>query len=93
MSFKDIISVISCYFLLKVADKFIEDNLPNLHYKKLLDFFAPLLLLGYIGLLSILVKITNNPQQKKNLLILTTLAAVSIILAKTIEQHKKQTTS
>ncbi len=75
------------------ATKLVEDNLPNLHYKKILDFFAPVILLAYIGLLSIVVKITNNPQQKKNLLILTTLAAVSIILAKTIEQHKKQTTS
>jgi len=80
------------FILLIFATKLIEDNLPNLNYKKLLDFFAPVFLLAYIGLLAILVKITNGSQQKKTLLTLTTLVAVSIILAKKVEQDKKQKT-
>lgn len=84
---RDIVNFILAVFCVKL----IEDNLPNLHYKKVLNFFAPLLLLVYIGLLAVLVKITNNPQQKKTLLTLTTLLAVGIILTKVIEQQKKQT--
>lgn len=76
-----------------MAGKFTGGAEETLGGKKLLDFFAPVVLLAYIGLLSILVKITNNPQQKKNLLILTTLVAVGVILTKAVEQHKKQTTS
>lgn len=72
------------------ATKLVEDNLPNLHYKKLFDFFAPVILLAYIGLLSIIVKITNNPQLKKTLLTLMALIAVTILLTNTIEQNKQQ---
>jgi hypothetical protein len=85
---RDILNFILAVFFVKL----IEDNLPNLHYKKILDFLAPVFLLAYIGMLAVVVKITNNPQQKKTLLTLTTLIAVSIILTKAIEQQKKQTT-
>lgn len=86
---RDIINFILAVFCVKL----IEDNLPNLHYKKILDFFAPVILLAYIGLLSIIVKITNSPQLKKTLLTLLALVAVSIILTKAIEQNKKLTAS
>ena len=86
---RDIINFILAVFCVKL----IEDYLPNLHYKKLLDFFAPVILLAYIGLLAIVVKITNNPQLKKTLLTLLVLVTVSSALAKTLEQHKKQSPS
>jgi branched-subunit amino acid permease len=86
---RDIINFILAVFCVKL----VEDNLPNLHYKKLIAFFAPVLLLVYILFLAVVVKIINSPQQKKTLLTLMTLVAVSIILAKNIEQQKKQTIS
>jgi uncharacterized membrane protein len=76
-----------------IFTKLVEDNLPNMHYEKIIDFFAPVILLAYIGVLSIVVKITNNPKQKKTLLGLLTLVAVCIIVTKAIEQHKKQASS
>jgi hypothetical protein len=75
------------------ATNLVEDNLPDLHYKKLLDFFAPVILLAYIGLPTILVKITKNPEQKKILMTLTVLFAASILITKALGQSKKQTAS
>jgi hypothetical protein len=83
---KEVINFILLVFLVKL----IEDNLPDLHYKKILNFFAPFILLAYIGYLSIIVKITKDSQQKKNFLVLLSIVAVNVILDKGLKRDKKQ---
>lgn len=81
MNVKDIIPVIFCYLFLRVVDKIIEDNLPSLHYKNLGKLFetyiSAVLLTGYIGYLSILVKITKDTELKKKLLLVLTVVAIT----------------
>jgi hypothetical protein len=92
MSFKDIILIILSYCGLKFADKFIEDNIPNLHYKKLISAFnkqaVPLFAIAYLGWLSLNVKITRSPQLKKEYFELLVIL-VTIILLNKKYQHKK----
>ena len=75
------------------AGKLIEDNVPNLHYKKLITGFekhiAPLLLTAYLGLLYTVAKLTRNPQAKKNYTTLLALLALVIILSKVVEDKKQ----
>ncbi len=74
--------------------KLIEDNLPNLHYKKLAAGFekhiAPFLLTAYMGILYLAAKITRNKDVQKNYTEVLAFLTIAFILAKVIE-HKKQT--
>lgn len=76
-----------------VAGKLIEDNLPNLHYKKLIAAFnkhvGPFLLIAALGYCSILAKISKDKEIQKTYMILLTVIVATIALQKIIEQNKK----
>jgi len=92
MSVKDIILTILCYCGLKFVDKFIEDNLPNLHYKNLINGFynyvVPLILMAYIGFLYLQVKAFGNKEDEKNLQNGLIVVAVALILQQALKQNK-----
>jgi hypothetical protein len=69
VNMKEYISIIAIYISLKVIDKFIEDNLPNLHYKQIIKFWnthiSSHILLSYAGYLFVSMKLSSNKQSKK----------------------------
>jgi hypothetical protein len=87
---KNIILFLSLIFVTKLVD----DNLPNLHRKNIIKAFdkhiTPFILLAYIGLLTVMVKFTKDPEQKKLLLTLTAVVAVGMVIGKALQQEKKQ---
>lgn len=80
---KLLFTMVATYFGIKVFDKLIEDNLPSLHYKNLLRFWnkyaTPVVILAYIGWLSILTKLSNDKQLRKSYETALAIAAISII--------------
>jgi ABC-type uncharacterized transport system permease subunit len=95
MSFKYIIAMIGSYIALKIADKFIKDNLPDLHYKNLIRLFnqyvVPFLLLAYIGYLYVIANITNDPKLKKQLFNLLVAVVAIAAIDKIKQQNNNQT--
>jgi hypothetical protein len=92
MNIKETIWVFLSYFAFKLVDKLVEDNLPNLHYKKIYKLIEqrlfPLFLLGYINILYLYIFITKDAEAKKNLEFKITIIVIALILDKVIESKK-----
>lgn len=80
------------FITLIFAGKLVEDNLPDLHYKKLIAAFnkhvIPFLAVAYLNYLALTVKITRSPQVKKEYFELLLVLTITILLSKK-DQHKK----
>lgn len=81
MNIKDYPSIILGFIGLTFLGKLIEDNIPNLNYKKIIKFlkrhYIPILLMSYLGLLYIALKVTGSKQLKtsySNVLLVVVLA-------------------
>ena len=75
-----------------IAGKLIQDNLPNMHYKHLYKLYKktiqPLFVIGYLGLLFTVIKLTKNPEQQKQLNMIFTTVLVVCIIATVLQQKK-----
>lgn len=86
---KNILIFLSLIF----ATKLVEDNLPNLHHKNIGKAFnkyaAPALLMGYIGLLFLLTKISRNKELHKNYLQALVVVTIALVAGAVLSKHKK----
>jgi len=80
------------FILLAIGGKFIQDNLPDMHYKKIYRFYQktiqPLLIVGYLGLLFVIMKFTKSPEQQKQINIIITTVLVVCVIAIVLQQKK-----
>lgn len=92
MNLKDIILIIISYCSLRIVDKLITDNLPDLKYKNIAAGFqkhiAPLLVIAALGYFSILSKLSKDKEVQKTYFILLTVTVAAIALQK-LAQNKK----
>jgi hypothetical protein len=97
VNLKETILIILSYCGLRFVDKLIQDNLPDLHYKKLLKriyyYIIPLLLTAYMGFLYLQVKVFGNKEEKNNLNNVLIVLTVTIIFYQSFKngvlQNKK----
>ncbi|MGC4100860.1 hypothetical protein [Ferruginibacter sp.] len=94
MDIKSCLAFLMAYLGLKFVDKFVEDNIPNLHYKRIIKTWnnikLPLFLTAYIGFLYVIVKVLGNKQMEKNLNNALLVAALAIIADKVIGKNIKE---
>ena len=94
MDIKTYITLLMTYLGLKFLDKFIEDNIPSLHYKRIIKAWnnikLPVVLTAYIGILYVVVKVSGNKQMEKNLNNAMLVAALAIIADKLIGKKVKE---
>ena len=85
------------FFFGAVAGKLIEDNLPNLHYKKLAAGFekriTPILLVAALGFYTILAKISKDKEIQKTYVILLTVIVAAIVVQNVTQNKKPAATS
>ena len=64
-----------------MGTKLIEDNLPNMHYKNIINGFNTLLAILYIYLLGTVISLTKDPERKRTLQhYLITIAAACVVV-------------
>ncbi|MFN8250245.1 MAG: hypothetical protein U0V75_00080 [Ferruginibacter sp.] len=94
MDIKDIIGCVTLYLGVKFIDKCIEDNIPNLHYKRLIHAWKriqlPVFLLSYIGCLYVIVKVTGDKQLEKNFNTAVLVAALAIVADQILQKSGNQ---
>jgi hypothetical protein len=73
-------AIILIYLGYKLIDKFIEDNLPNLHYKRLFNFVLCYIFRGYISITGLRNSLFKKPASKEYIAFLTAIV-ISIKLA------------
>ncbi len=87
---KNILIFVSLVF----ATKMVDDNLPNLYYKNIGKAFdkyvAPVLLMGYIGLLFLLTKISRNKELHKNYTQALVIVVIALAAGTVLSKHKKE---
>lgn len=92
MSLKDFILLILSYCGLKIVDKLVEDNLPNLYYKNLINgyynYVVPFILTSYMGFIYLQLKISTDKQEQKNLENTLILIAAAIIIQQALKNNK-----
>ncbi len=92
MSLKDFILLILSYCGFRFVDKLIEDNLPNLHYKNLINgyynYVVPFILTCYMGFIYLQLKISTDKQEQKNLENALILIAAAIIVQQALKGKK-----
>jgi hypothetical protein len=93
MDIRSCLIILMTYLGIKFLDKFVEDNMPNLHYKRIIKVWnnikLPVFLTTYIGILYVGVKIFGNKQMEKNLNNAMLVAAIAIIADKFIRKNAK----
>jgi ABC-type uncharacterized transport system permease subunit len=81
------------FLLGALGTKMIDDNLPSLHYKNVAKAFiryvAPLMFIAYIGLLYTAIRLTKNPEAKKDLQHSLAITLVAIVLASVLTNKKQ----
>ncbi|NOT91986.1 hypothetical protein [Ferruginibacter sp.] len=94
MDIKNCLTVLIAYLGLKFIDKFVEDNLPNLHYKRIIKAWnnikLPVFLTAYIGFLYIVVKVLGNKQFERNFNNAVLVAALAIIADRVMRKKVKE---
>lgn len=97
MTFKEIAELVFIGLGVKIGDKFIKDNLPDLHYKKVTKGFEKyvlptlflLILFGFYGF----ALVTKNHEAKKNILLGLCVFTVAVGAIHFIEKRQSETKS
>lgn len=81
------------FFILgAIGGKLINDNLPDMHYRKIYKFcqkaIQPILVVGYLGLLFIAIRLTKNAEDQKQLYTIYTTVLVICVVALVLAQKK-----
>lgn len=97
MTFREIVELGVIGLGIKIGDKLIKDNLPNLHYKNVIKGFEKyvlpilfvLILLGFYGF----ALVTKNHEAKKNILLGLCVFTVALGIMHFMEKRQSETKS